>query len=368
MSYVPPSMCKTAVRDVLIGLAVVAGLWLTVFPDQRADRPLQLFLAAFALIFLLIRPWRPLVAVTGTALATGAAWVFGVTADPFVLTGLCVFVLAERRGMRRYPWWLIAAAVVLLSVTLGFSSEGFEERFRAVTLSAVILTASWVFGVRTRQALSEAAARSREQERHRLARDVHDVLSHSLGSIGVRAGIAAHVLSLGEDALRVVLHDVEVDARASLGELKTLMQRERSKDVDNAVPSLPLASLLSDIARTAESSGLITRLQWEGDLDVLSTNVRTTVHRVVQEAVTNTIRHAHATSVDISVVVSPIAAEVKVHDDGRGSWAVIHDGYGLTGMRERVALVGGSLHLEQSPNGFRAEFKFPLLPSPPGKL
>lgn len=344
-------------RNLVLGVVVVVGLWLTVMPEGDAARWAQLSLGALAVAGVTMSG-LPMVAVIITACATGAAWLVGVTADPFVLTGFAVFVLAERRGSRRYPWWMFTAAAVVALASLGLGADGVEDRFRGMLLSAVVLAASWMLGVRTRQARLDTEARSRAEERLRLARDVHDVLSHSLGAIGVRAGVAAHVASLGEPELRGVMREIESDARSSLSDLKTLLQRERSPD--DAPSSLPLSASLADIALRAEQAGVITRIDTDGETDMLPAPVRTTVLRLVQEAVTNVLRHASASSLTITLRIVDDSVSVEVRDDGEGASAGFREGHGMTGMRERVALLDGTLSVNSSSSGLTVSARLPL--------
>ena len=308
-----------------------------------------------------------------TMVATTSAWMLGVTADPFVLTAVALFVVAERQGSQRFPWWMLGAGGGVAVAALGLSAEGVENRFRGMLLGALVLGASWFLGVRTRQVHEEAAARSRAEERLRLARDVHDVLSHSLGTIGMRAGIAAHVPTLGEAELRAVLREVEEGARSSLAELKGVLQRERAGGEELSAPFLSAQSLaaqslsaqslsaaLADIARSAERADVRTRLDLTGDLDEWPAAVRTTVYRLVQEAVTNAVRHASATSLVITARTAADRVHLEVRDDGRGAAPGFREGHGLTGMRERVALLGGTLQLETVAPGFGITVTLPL--------
>ena len=118
----------------------------------------------------------------------------------------------------------------------------------------------------------------------------------------------------------------------------------------------------SHFARTAERSGLRVRLELDGEMDELSAAGRTTVHRVVQEAVTNVIRHASASSLLIVVQTVGDRVEVIVRDDGRAAVVAVHEGHGLIGMRERVALVDGTLDLEATPDGFVVVASLPIKP------
>lgn len=172
---------------------------------------------------------------------------------------------------------------------------------RGVLLGAVVLAVSWVLGVRTRQAQQVAEEQVRADERLRLARDVHDVLSHSLGAIGVRAGVTAHVDALGEPELREALGAIESQARDSLAELKLLLQRERDGKLETAAASLPLSGILREVSATARLAGLEVDLRYDSEVDQLPPLIRTTVHRVAQEAVTNALRHAGATRLTLTV-------------------------------------------------------------------
>jgi signal transduction histidine kinase len=347
---------------VLASTAIAAGLWLTVPPEPASLRALQLALAIVAVFGAVLSSYRP---ASGLILSSGAtltAWVLGLTADPFVLVGFGVFAVAERHGTRRLPWWLIAGSGTLAVGAMGLNADGFQDRIRDVLLSAVVLAVSWGLGVRTRQAKLDSAARSRAEERLHIARDVHDILTHSLSAIGVRAGVAAHVNTLGEIELRETLRQVELDARGSLAELTGLLNeiRDGALDATGNAPFVPLSEVLAHLARTAEDTGLRAALVLSGPVDTLPTEISTTVHRLVQEALTNTARHAAAASVHITITVQSNRVDVRVSDDGAGTAAGLRPGHGLTGMRERVDLIGGSLTLDGGPPGFTVSARMPL--------
>lgn len=347
-------------RGLFAGTAVFVGLWLTVTPDDALARVIQLAVGVVAVAGVVLSSRLPLAGVIVTAMATACAWVLGLTADPFVLAGFAVFRLAEKRGVRRFPWWMMAGAFVVVVVSTIFGAEGAEDRFRAMLLSALVLSVAWVLGVRTREVEQQAAARSRAEERLRLARDVHDVLSHSLGAIGVRSGVAAHVGTLGAEELCEVLRGIESDARSSLSELNVLLHRERTDIEGQAIVSSPLSAALAEIARSAEKSGVLVRLDADDAVDELPADVRTTVLRIVQEAVTNVVRHAQASSAIVTLRASTSATTVEVQDDGRGARGGIRLGHGLTGMRERVELLGGAVAFTSSDSGFVVAARVPL--------
>lgn len=375
----------SVLRDSLVGVVLIAALWLADATPDMPWRLVQIGLAPAVLIAVLLRRRWPASAVVISLLATCAAWTLGLTYDPFVPTGWCVLVLAERRGVRAAPWWMFASGAVLLIVTLGVSAEGIEDRMHGMLLGGVVLSAAWVLGVRTRQAQIDAAARSRSEERLRLARDVHDVLSHSLGAIGVRAGVTAHVTTLKEDALRDALREIEKDARGSLAELKLLLSRERtsgpeqtwtgvhptlgrgSADAIAENPSSPFGEILADLASSARRAGIRATVEVSGDVDRLPVDVRTTLHRVAQEALTNVMRHASASSVSIAVALFAERVQLQVRDDGVGAGAAAGiEGHGLTGIRERAALMGGTVLIDAARSGFTVTVSLPLtLPTAP---
>ncbi|MFK0402311.1 sensor histidine kinase [Microbacterium sp. NPDC090225] len=353
----------TASRTALFSGIIFAVMWLTV-STQGDLRAWQLVWGMTAMLGAVLSAWVPLVGVFVAGTATAVAWSFGVTADPFFLAGIGVFALAESHGSRRFPWWLLLSwtGLAVISLVLGSppDAQGFEDWMRGALLSAIVLAAAWVLGARTREARLAAAARARTEERLRLARDVHDVLSHSLGTIGVQAGVAAHVTALAEVELRATLQAVESQARRSLTELNKLLRSERSGSTETSAASLPLTHLLRETARTAERSGLDVELGSTGDLDSLPADVRTTAHRIVQEAVTNAIRHADAKTLRVSATVRAEAVEVLVRDDGIGAPEGAEEGHGLTGMRERVALAGGELSVESTSTGFTVSARLPI--------
>lgn len=335
-----------------IAIAVVAALWITVVPPEGWGLA-QLLFGAAAVCGAVLSLWHPLPGALLAGLATAAAWGLQLTADPFLLASIGVHALAERRGVRRVPWWLLAAfaAVILVALLLGEpeTAPGFAPSMRGALLGAVVLGAAWVLGVRSRQLHEATAAAARTDERLRLAREVHDVLSHSLGAIGVRAGVAAHVTALGEPELRETLREVEQQARDSLGELKQLLDRERAVGTDAAARSaadpVRLEELIRDIERTGQRARVHVDAEYPEDVDRLPAALRTTVYRIVQEAATNCFRHAAASTLRIAVTTDESRVEVRVRDDGGGAGRGYREGNGLAGMRERVEMLGGELHV-----------------------
>lgn len=362
--------------NLFVALLVVLAFWSTVHPVEASGLAVQYSLAVLAIVGVAMGARLPRVGVLISAGATAVARLLGLTFDPFMITGIALFTVAERRGSNVFPRAMIASMVGLFLASLTFGVDGFEDRVRSGLLSVAVLVASWALGARTRQARLEAAARSRTEERLALSRDVHDALSHSLGMIGVLAGVTAHVSTIGEERLRDTLREIEHSARSAMFDLKVLLQQERNTaetasgteaSTDERAAPWPLSQALSSIVDAAEKAGVSTNLSVSGNVDGLPAAVRTTVYRVVQEATTNVVRHASATTATISVTASTAEVKVRVCDDGRGRTGPIRDGHGLTGMRERAQLLGGTVTVDDGRNGGLAiDVRLPVSPQDAG--
>lgn len=345
-------------RDLLIAGAIAVGLWMTVIPPALTGRMQQVVLALLCLIAVVLRGWIP---VTSTALAvvvTVLAWVLGATADPGVMVGLCLFTVAERYGARVFPWWLWLIAAVVSTLALVMGGTDAQDGLSVAVLAVVIAGSAWALGTRTRQARRESAARARAEERLRLVREVHDVLSHSLGTIGVQAGVAAHVTTLDADRLREILREVEEDARTSLAELRTLLRREREDA--SSTPGAPLGETIQGMMSSLQRAGIAASVEVEADADRLPVVHQQTIRRIVQEGITNTIRHSGATSCRIVVRRSDGLVEVTVSDDGHGPGGDHREGNGLIGLRERAAMLDGRLELHDGADGFALTVSLPV--------
>ncbi|MDF1488375.1 sensor histidine kinase [Tessaracoccus caeni] len=349
---------SAVLRDLFFGAAVSIGLWLTVLPATPAARGWQLVLVVTCLVAVLVRAWLPVASAVIATAATVVGWALGVTADPCVLAGLCVFAVAERHGLRVLPRWLIVATVLVGLAMLVLGGDQAQAGLRSVILSGIVLGAAWALGTRTRQARQESAARARSDERLRLSREVHDVLSHSLGTIGVQAGIAAHVSSLDEAQLRATLREVETDARSSLDELRELLRRER-EDVEHT-PGASLSEVIRGVTRSLQRAGIEAMVEVDAAADALPVVHKETIRRIVQEAVTNTIRHSGARSCRVMVKRLDGRVEVTVSDDGHGISGSPHEGHGLRGLRERAALLDGRLDVRDSEAGFTVVVSLPV--------
>ncbi|AWF99057.1 sensor histidine kinase [Clavibacter michiganensis] len=275
---------------------------------------------------------------------------------------------AARSSARPVPARAAAGVAVAAGVMVGIlalvAAPAFEEGIRGALLSLVVLGGAATAGVAARRAEHLAVENGVLAERARIGRDVHDVLSHSLGAIGVRAGVAAHVPTLEAAALRATLAEVERTARSGVAELGLLLAATRAGP-DELIPDGALPIRLRETVAAAEAAGIAVTLAAEG-LEVLQGPERVAVHRVVREAVTNVIRHAGAARCDIAVHADDASIRMSVADDGGGRMPLA-EGHGLRGLRERLAILGGTLDIRDADGaGVRVDAVIPRPPAAHG--
>ncbi len=253
----------------------------------------------------------------------------------------------------------LAAIALFTSLGLGWRILGEGERVIDVIavgslVEACALVASAMLGdaVRARRgwaaetarrvALAEQAAQ--EGERLRIARDLHDVLAHSIAAITVHAGVAADELGDGSPQARASLHTIRQASRRAMAELRATVGLLRDGDGDGA-PRAPVPGLerLDDLLGAARAAGVDVEVDVRGPARSLPGTVDLAAYRIVQEALTNVVRHAGARHATIRLGYGPGALDLAVEDDGRGAHATAGGGHGLVGMRERAAVLGGTL-------------------------
>ena len=206
-----------------------------------------------------------------------------------------------------------------------------------------------------------AAAKAATDERLRIAQEVHDVVAHSLGVIAVQAGVGLHVLESDPAETRRALEHISTTSRSSLAEIRGLLGAIRGTDA--GYTPAPDLRALPRLQQDVERAGLRVTADVGDDLDTLPAGVQLAAYRIVQEALTNALRHAGAARATVSVDVVDDELRIEVADDGRGSSASAGApaGHGLVGMRERVALYGGTLRTGNRPEGgFRVSATLPL--------
>jgi signal transduction histidine kinase len=222
------------------------------------------------------------------------------------------------------------------------------------------------------QAREELARRAVTEERLRLARELHDVVAHAMSVIAVQSGVGAHVAKTQPKEAAKALAAIEATSRAALEELRRLLGVLRQENEPQGelapVPGLgDLDGLLAEVAK----AGLAVRLRVEGTPAPLPAGVDLSAYRIVQEALTNVVKHAGPARAQVVVGYRDQDVRVEVTDDGQGTVASVSDGragtgHGLIGMRERVQVFGGDLDVGPCPDGgFRVAARLPLAADQP---
>ncbi|MFF4964171.1 sensor histidine kinase [Streptomyces sp. NPDC001037] len=232
----------------------------------------------------------------------------------------------------------------------------------AVYLLTVVL--AWTAGQWRRAQQARLRAETRRavvEERARIAREVHDVVAHTLSVMVVQAGAADDVFAERPDQARQALRAIEANARSALGELRLLLRAFRpgagQDDCGEPGERRPSLARLDELAGTVRATGMTVHVHREGAVDGLPAAVDQASYRIVQEALTNTLRHAAgADEVSVRVTASGDGVEVTVVDNGRtrqsgSGGGAAGAGRGLVGMEERARLVGGTLRAGPLPGG-----------------
>jgi len=195
------------------------------------------------------------------------------------------------------------------------------------------------------QAAEEAAQRRSSDERLRIARELHDIIGHSLGTIAVQAGVGRHLMATEPGRAAEALDTIARISRTSLDEVRAAVATLR--DGEPSYHPAPGLAELADLVETARLAGLTVELTLPDDVDGVPRQAAVAVYRITREALTNVVRHAYASAASVRVAHRDGRVEVAIRDDGcgigAGSRVATSTGHGITGMRERAEALGGSL-------------------------
>ncbi len=364
------------------GLAVIALadlLFASGASSWGGRGPLQVVLALGCTVPLAWRVRRP---ISTVVVITAAGGLLVAVAAPhqapfevFVGSVLAAYSIgAHTAGRHR---WIAVAAMFAVGVPFMIAAD---DRGMAAgnTLAPIAwLTGSWAVGVIIRgrrlrtaelEQLTEELARQRDLqaqaavavERGRIARELHDVVAHNVSMMVVQAGAAERVLEGGQPDVRDALGAIASTGRETIDEMRLLLGILRSDDGLALAPQPGLADL-DQLVRNVSTAGLQVDLHVEGEPTPLPPGVDLSAYRIVQEALTNVIKHAGPASAEVIVRYDADRVEVEVRDDGRAAVAGTNGGNGLIGMRERVAMFGGELQAgARRDGGFAVLARLPI--------
>ena len=342
-------------------------------------------------------------------LSAAVATAISTSPGPVLAVAFVIYLIPLRRP-RREALWLLAATLLAVGAGMAVFLGGPHVTPLPGAAAGLLLASwplvaiAWLIGYAAEQQRSHAAAqreqaerrareqltearRARSEERLQIARELHDVVAHTMSLIAVQAGVANYVASTRPDEAARALASIEETSRGALGEMRALLGMLRA-DESAAAPVAPVAAVslvptpgLADldglVKRTAEAGVRVT-LDVCGERPPLSAGLELAAYRVIQEAITNVIRHAATDSCQVTVTYQREMLLLAVTDSGTGHGAANHgaanhgaanrggngrggDGHGIAGMRERVQMYGGELQAAPLPGrGFRVTARFPL--------
>ncbi len=359
------------VRDV--ALAAWLGAFQASAPAWLADEPgyglptessvTTTVMGALAGVPLVARRARPILVLALVTAAGLVQFAAGALVPPVTLVAAAYTVGAYSR--RRDGLLAMAGVVAAVGVVLWFA-----DRWESGNV-LVVLAAAWIMGDRQRthraylaEVEERAAALEREREdrdrlavadeRARIARELHDVVAHSVSVMVVHAGAARRNLARHPERAEHAIREVEHTGRQSLEELRRLLGLLRDEVGQGELAPQPHLDELGDLVAQFRDAGLPVRLEVAGDPRPLPSGVDLSVYRIVQEALTNALKHAQASRVLVRLRYGPDQVSAVVEDDGRGAPEAALSGtggHGLVGMRERAALLGGRLACGSRPEG-----------------
>ena len=363
----------------LVAFVLTLAMWSQRAEDQSPTMDtftdvaayLLAFVASFALLWRRSHPWQ----VHAIVVAASVLVLFVPTADGVVALAFSLYSLGRFEPDSRTS--LIAASASFVFLVL-------DERLLTTpsaggVMATVMAIAVWYVGRRLRfrgeylRLLEERAAHlEREQsveseravaaERTRIAREMHDVVAHKLSLMTVQAGAARTISASDPEAASDAMAAVESAGRHALSEMRHLLGVLRPADAEDALGPQPGIDDLSALVREVNDVGPEVRLGTRGALSGLPARLELNAYRIVQEALTNVIKHAgEHVHVDVSVEGRDDRVVIAIKDDGRGGDESKKGGHGLVGMRERVDLLGGSFSAGDSlDGGFEVRAELPI--------
>ena len=370
---------------VLLAATAVAELWVPFVSVQgEGSREVATAVVLLGCGMLSLRRVRPLLTIAVIA----ALWpiVFTITPIPTLFWGqfapflLAVYSVARHGQGRRGLYGAAIAAAMLLFLDLRVDLLATpEEIVFHWTLTTLTWFAGW--GLRSFERRAEAAARRAAEvelesrtrtltaiaeERARIARELHDIVAHSVSVMVVQAGAAEQVVDDDPAFVRSALGTIRSTGTGALGEMRRVvsMLREPGEPDAGALTPQPGIGALSELVAAARTTGTQVDLDIVGDTTGLPIGVDLAAFRIVQEALTNVRKHSGASHVRVAVTRTGNRLDVEVADDGEagaGTLTSTGSGHGLIGMRERVELYGGSLDAGPLPGaGFRVHASLPV--------
>jgi signal transduction histidine kinase len=373
-----------------IDCAAAAGLALLLiaWAGKVSSRPAALadVLALAAAAGVALRRLAPLPCLAVTLAATVASYYLGFAQDPMIAVAAVLYVVATRARAGAAAGALIVTEMAVL--VTWHTPAYLPNLLPRLAAAGIVQAAAWTvgFAVRTQrryaaglreqaerrvQAEADRSRRVLAEERLRIARDLHDMVAHTMGVIAVQAGTAGHVASWRPDEAGKALWAIEETSRSALSELRRMLTvlRDGTGPPGTAAADLAPAPGLWDLPGLIDrtrATGLHVELSQAGQPRDLAEGTGLAAYRIAQEALANVVRHARAGHARVRLEYEPAGLHLAVTDDGTGSTGTRApaEGHGLRGMRERAALCGGEFTAGPGPDGgYQVQAFLPATPA-----
>lgn len=338
---------------VQVPAAIAVSAWQRVPPGAAAAS--IVLAAASALALIGARRWPgPTVAVVA-ALTTVDLFI-PPDAGPVFLALAFAIIGAVVRGARLWALISVGAGWLVAVIASGILATGWHPFRIAIATLGLAFCFAIGEGIRTRlqrgaQRRAHLAERQRaleQEERTRIARELHDVLAHSLSQISVQSGVGLHLFDREPERAREALANIRTLSATGLDEVRGVLSFLRGDESTPSTAPLTPQPQLADLPRLATQRtglGLVVRLDDRLEGETPPSAIQTTAYRIVQEALTNVVRHSAASSATVTLERVDRELVVRIADDGSGTSPDAVEGGGIRGMRERAALAGGTLHV-----------------------
>jgi signal transduction histidine kinase len=375
------SPARDAVFAAAITVVLLFGSYSEAHPRQisdqlpsgsaAADMPTAalLLVAVACLVLAGRRRWPRAVLVISVAAVSIYSGIGYENGAALLAPGIALYAVATQVPARQAIGWAAATLAILMAVTAANNPYGpFGGGFYLIPALAAVACFGGIAVANRRayvvsiQERAENDARRRiDEERLRIARELHDVVAHTMATINVQAGVAVHVLTDRPDAAAEALQTIKTASKEGLRELRAILNVLRQADEADPTQPAPGLAQLPALVDGARRAGLGTTLTVTGAQRPLTAAVDLAAYRIIQESLTNAIRHAGPATAAVSLTYGRGELRIEVTDTGRGTAAGTPGaGHGLTGMRERAASVGGTVEAGPRPaGGYRVSARLP---------
>jgi signal transduction histidine kinase len=376
---VNPIVWDSALALILLGLTLTE---IALSADQQGVTTADLWWSAAFMVTqalpLAFRRRAPFTVITVVGISGAIYNAMNIPPQPYteVLIFLVLFYTVAAYAKRDQ----VILVGVLSAIGLVVLQIPFTDTFKNLALIFVLSAAAWITGLNTRYRIRQAelleeraerAEREREErvriatleERAEIAREIHDVVAHTVSVVAVQAGAARRVLDQGEpEEARRALAGIEEASREAMAELRRLLGVLRETDAGADLGPQPGLQRLEQLVDQFRQAGLEVQVDEEGERRALPAGLDLSAYRVVQEALTNTLTHSGSTSARVVIRFGTDALDVEVIDRGGPTQGApdSNGGHGIVGMRERVAMFGGELEAGPADGGFAVHATFPL--------